>query len=148
MARGNKANRDAYRSIPAEVKEMLRFLHPAIQHMPKIERVDGVGAVLRKTAYELIEEYGMSYYARDPKVKAEHALAMVGKFATLQAAFEVSCLLGVMKDGFKLSIAMRMERIQEGVMKWKNSQSAQRQESGTGTPSDQGDGGQPASDSG
>ena len=42
---------------------------------------------------------------------------------------------------------MRMERIQEGVMKWKNSQSAQRQEPGTGTPSAE-DGGQPASDSG
>lgn len=51
MARGNKAKRDAFVSIPAEVKEMLRHLHPAIQHMPKPERMDGVGAEMRHAAY-------------------------------------------------------------------------------------------------
>ena len=146
MARGNKAHRDAYVSIPAEVKEMLRFLHPAIQHMPKIERIDGVGAELRRAAYAILREYHIAYYCRE--AKAEHIRQMVGWFGHLQAAFEVACQLGVLKDGFKLSIAMRMERIEEGVMKWKNSQSAQRQESGTRTPSDEGDGGQPARDKG
>ena len=43
--------------------------------------------------------------------------------------------MGTMKDGFKLQIAMRMERIEEGIMRWKNAQSAQRQEPGRSTPS-------------
>lgn len=145
MARGNKAKRDAFVSIPAEVKEMLRFLHPAIQNMPKIERVDGVGAEMRKAAYALLREYHIAYFCKEGKV--EHIRKMVGWFGHLQAAFEVACMLGVLKDGFKLSIAMRMERIEEGVMKWKNAQSAQRQESGTGTPPG-GGGGQPARDEG
>jgi len=61
-------------------------------------------------------------------VRIEHIQQMVGWYGHLQAAFEVACLLGVLKDGFKLQIAMRMERIEEGIMKWKNAQSAQRQE--------------------
>ena len=145
MARGNKARRDAYVSIPAEVKEMLRILHPAIQHMPKIERIDGVGAEMRKAAYAILREYHIAYFCKDGK--EEHVRKMVGWFGHLQAAFEVACQMGVMKDGFKLSIAMRMERIEEGVMKWNNSQSTRRQESGTGTPPNMG-GGQPARDQG
>lgn len=107
---------------------MLRYLHPALQHMDKGERYDGVGAPLRRFAYAIIEEYYMSYYAKDPEVKARHVLAMAGKFGAFQAAFEVSCQMGVMKDEFKLPISERMERIEEGVRKWNNSkQSAQRQ---------------------
>lgn len=145
MARGNKAHRDAFVSIPAEVKEMLRHLHPAIQHMPKIERVDGAGAEMRKAAYAIIREYHIAYHCRE--ARTEHIQQMIGWYGHLQSAFEVACLMGTMKDGFKLQIAMRMERIEEGIMRWKNAQSAQRQESGTSTPST-GDGGQPASESG
>ena len=126
MARGNKAQRDAFVSIPAEVKEMLRHLHPAIQHMPKPERMDGVGAEMRHAAYAILREYHIAYHCKD--VRIEHIQQMVGWYGHLQAAFEVACLLGVLKDGFKLQIAMRMERIEEGIMKWKNAQSAQRQE--------------------
>ena len=126
MARGNKAQRDAFVSIPAEVKEMLRHLHPAIQHMPKTERIDGAGAEMRRAAYAIIREYHIAYHCKD--VRTEHIRQMVGWYGQLQAAFEIACLLGVLKDCYKLSIAMRMERIEEGIMKWKNAQSAQRQE--------------------
>jgi hypothetical protein len=126
MARGNKANRDAFISIPAEVKELLRHLHPAIQHMPKIERMDGAGAEMRRAAYAIIREYHIAYFC--PEVRQEHIRQMIGWYGHLQAALEICCLQGVMRDEFKLPIAMRMARIEEGVMKWKNSQSAQRQE--------------------
>ena len=55
MARGNKAHRDAYISILAEVKEMMRHLHPALQKMNKTERIDGAGAEMRQKIYAAAE---------------------------------------------------------------------------------------------
>ena len=129
MARGNKAHRDAYVSIPAEAKEMLRYIIPAVQHMPKADRVDGVGAELKRAAFAIIREFHMAYYAVDPKVKADHVSQLVGWYGHLQAAVEIACLQGVLQDTYKLSIAMRMERIEEGILKWNNAQSALRQDS-------------------
>lgn len=94
--------------------------------MPKTERIDGAGAEMRRAAYTIIREYHIAYHCKD--VRTEHIRQMVGWYGQLQAAFEIACLLGVLEDRFKLSIAMRMERIEEGIMKWKNAQSAQRQE--------------------
>lgn len=126
MSRGNRANRNAFISIPAEVKELLRHLHPAIQHMPKGERYDGIGAELKRAAYAILRCYHTAYFC--PALRMEKIGEMVGWYGHLQAAFELSCLEGVMRDEFKLPIAMRMERIEEGTMKWNNSQPAQRQE--------------------
>lgn len=64
MARGNKAQRDAFVSIPAEVKEMLRHLHPAFQRMPFTERIDGAGAEMRRAAYAIIREYYVAYHCK------------------------------------------------------------------------------------
>ena len=126
MARGNKASRDAFVSIPAEVKEMLRHLHPAVQHMPKCERYDGVGAELKRAAYAILRCYHTAYFC--PALRMEKIGEMIGWYGHLQAALEIACQEGVMRDEFKLPIAMRMQRIEEGVMKWNNSQPAQRQE--------------------
>ena len=112
---------------------MLRFVHPAIQRMPKIERIDGVGAEMRRAAYAILREYHIAYHS--PEVRVEHIRQMIGWYGHLQAAFEIACLMGVLEDGFKLPIAMRMERIEEGVMKWKHAQSAQRQEQSQRTQS-------------
>lgn len=138
MARGNKAHRDAYLSIEAEAKEMLRHLHPAIQKMAKVERIDGVGAELKRAAYAIIREYHMAYFC--PESRIEHIHQLIGWYGHLQAAFEISCQNGQMQDDFKLPIAMRMERIEEGIKKWHNSQSAQRQEHGQGTNGKEGHG--------
>ncbi len=129
MARGNKAQRDPFVDIPAEAKEMLRHIHPAVQHMPKAERMDGAGAELKRAAYAIIREYYMAYYAPSRKVKGEHILQMVGWYGHLQAALEIACRQGVLMDRFRLPIAERMERIEEGILKWNSSMSAQRQES-------------------
>ena len=105
MARGNKANRDAFVSIPAEVKEMLRYVIPAVQQMPKIDRIDGAGAEMRKASFSIIREFYMAYYARTPEKKAEHVLEMFGWYGHFIAAFEVAIRQGILKDGFKLPTA-------------------------------------------
>ncbi len=119
------------------MKEMLRNLHPAIQRMPKIERIDGAGAEMRRAAYAVLREYHIAYFCKDKGAKTDHILQMIGWYGHLQAAFEIACLLGVLEDRFKLPIAMRMERIEEGIRKWNNAQSAQRQEHGHCTASEE-----------
>lgn len=131
MARGNKAHRDAYISILAEVKEMMRHLHPALQKMNKTERIDGSGSEMRRAAYAIIREYYMAYYC--PETRKRHVEQLIGEYGVLVSAFEICCRQGTMEDGFKLPIAMRMERIEEGIKKWNNAMSAQRQERGQGT---------------
>ena len=110
---------------------MLRFIHPALQRMPKIERIDGAGAEMKRAAYAIIREYYIAYYC--PSRRAEHIGEMIGWYGHLQSALEICCQQGILRDEFKLPIAMRMERIEEGIMKWNNSQSAQRQERDQGT---------------
>ena len=131
MARGNKAHRDAYISILAEVKEMMRHLHPALQKMNKTERIDGAGAEMRRAAYAIIREYYIAYHC--PETRKQHVEQLIGEYGVHISAFEICCRQGTMEGGFKLPIAMRMERIEEGIKKWNNAMSAQRQEHGQGT---------------
>lgn len=140
MARSNKANRDAFVSIPAEVKEMLRHVIPAVQQMPKIDRIDGAGGEMKRAAFGIIEEFYMAWYAQDPKVKTDHLLAMSGKYGCFVAAFEIAVRQGILKDGFKLPIAMRLERIEEGVRKWRLSMSKSASGAGPVHPGDPGGG--------
>ena len=123
---------------------MLRHIYPAIQHMPKGERMDGVGADLKRAALAIIREYYMAYYAQDPETKAAHILEMVGWFGYLQAVVEIACKQGILLARFRLPIAERMERIEEGVIKWNSSTSARRQDpaNAPGGPSPSGAAGQ------
>lgn len=118
MARGNKAHRDAFVSIPAETKQMLRHVIPAVQRMPKIDRVDGAGGVMRRAAWGILFEYHIAY--RCPSSRDEHIEQMIGHFGVFKEALEIACLQGILRDEFKLNIAMRLERIEEGIMKWYN----------------------------
>lgn len=143
MARGNKANRDAFLSIEAEAKELLRHLHPALQRMNKIDRMDGAGAEMRRAAYAIIREFHIAYFCKD--ARDEHIRQMIGWYGHLQAALEISCQQGILAEGFKLPIAMRMERIEEGIRKWYNSRHTQRQARDQCTRPEA-DGGGPAGD--
>lgn len=118
MARGNKAHRDEFVSIPAETKQMLRHVIPAIQHMPKADRVSGAGAMLREAALGILTEYHIAY--RCPPERDRHIERMIGYYGVFCDAFEIACLQGIMRDEFKLNIAQRLERIEEGIMKWYN----------------------------
>ena len=41
---------------------MLRHIYPAIQHMPKGERMDGVGADLKRAALAIIREEATDFF--------------------------------------------------------------------------------------
>ena len=130
--RSGKARRNDFIDIIAEVKQMLRHLHPCIQQMPKIERMDGAGAEMRRAAYAIVRCYYTAYHCPEARLLATQQL--VGWYGHLEVAFEQALLQGIVKEQFKLPIAERMERIERGVLMWHRSQqSAQRQERSEGT---------------
>lgn len=124
---GNKARRDAFIDILVETKEMLRYLHPALLRVQRDERREGAPAMMKKAAYAIISEYHIAHTVTDVESKTHHIEQMIGAYGVLQSAFEVSILQGLFPDGFKLPIAERMARIEEGIRKWYNAQSSQRQ---------------------
>ena len=54
--RGNKAKRDKD-SILAEAKNLLFILYPAIQRMPKIERIEGAPVEMKRAAIGIIQSF-------------------------------------------------------------------------------------------
>lgn len=115
--RSNKANRSK-ESILADVKNLLFVLHPAMQQMPKIERIDGAPQMMKAACYDLIGHYTVA--REDPEVRIEYIRAMWADFGKILAAFELCVQCGFFTDKVALRIAEQIERIQEGIRKWRN----------------------------
>ena len=124
--RGNKAKRDKG-SILADVKNLLLILYPAIQRMPKIERMEGAPQEMKRACYEIIDHYTVAKEC--PEVRREHIRMMVGAFGKLLTAFDLCIEFGLLTGSAQLRMAIQLERIEEGVRKWNNaSRSAMSQE--------------------
>ena len=124
----NKAKKDKM-SILADAKELLRVLLPAMQRLPKIERIEGAPVEMKRAAFELIADFHIAHAC--PECREEYIRRMIGRYGVLQAAFELAILAGLFTDGERLGIAMAMERIEEGVGRWHNAlRSAPRQDRG------------------
>ncbi len=115
--RGNKATRDKD-SILANVKNMLRVLIPAVQAMPKIERMEGAPHEMKLACCNIIRYFSIAKEA--PEVRLENIHKMIGEFGVLLANFELCIVSGLMTEKVSLSIAEQMERIEEGIKKWRN----------------------------
>ena len=127
--RGAKAKRDKD-SILADVKNLLLVLHPAIQQMPKIERIDGAPQDMKAACYNIIRHFTIA--KENPEARIDHIRAMFGEFGVLLAAFDICIQFGLLTGSAQLKIAMQLERIEEGVRKWRNAtrspKSQERQE--------------------
>lgn len=127
--RGHKAHNDKD-SILADVKNLLHILYPAIQRMPKIERIEGTPVEMKKAAQNIIRHFSIAKECQE--VRQERIREMFGEFGILLANFELCIVQGLLTDKDKLSIAMQLERIGEGVRKWRNAtRSLKRQEQQT-----------------
>ena len=63
------------------------------------------------------------------EVRQEHIREMFGEFGILLANFEICIAQGLLTDSDKLRISVQLERIEDGVRKWRNaSRSLKRQE--------------------
>ena len=124
--RSNKARNDKD-SILADAKNLLRVLYPAIQRMPKIERIEGAPVEMKRAVQNIIRDFSIAKECQE--VRQEHIRKMIGEFGILLANFELCIAQGLLTDSDKLRIAVQLERIEEGVRKWRNaSRSLKRQE--------------------
>lgn len=115
--RGNKAKRDKD-SILADTKNLLKILHPIIQPMPKIERIEGAPVEMKNACYNIIRYFNQAKECQE--VRQENIRRMFGEFGVLLAAFELCISYGLIKEHDRLAIAVQLERIEEGVRKWRN----------------------------
>ncbi len=124
--RGNKARNDKG-SILVDAKNLLRTLYPAIQRCPKIERIEGAPAEMRRATIGIIRHFNIAKECQE--VRMQHIQEMFGEFGILLAAFDLCIVEGLFTDKVKLEIAITMRRIEEGIKKWRNaSRSLSRQE--------------------
>ena len=124
--RNNKAKNDKD-SILADAKNLLFILRPAIQRMPKIERIEGSPVEMKKSVINIIRHFSIAKECQE--VRETEIRHMIGEFGILLATFELCVAQGLLTDKDKLRIAVQLERIEEGVRKWRNaSRSLKRQE--------------------
>ena len=124
--RGNKAKNDKD-SILADAKNLLYILYPAVQRMPKIERIEGAPQEMKRALHNIIRHFSVAKECQE--VRHERIREMFGEFGILLANFELCISYGLLTDADKLKIAVQLERIEEGVRKWRNAtRSINRQE--------------------
>lgn len=127
--RSNKAKKDKD-SILADVKNLLYILHPAMQRMPKIERIEGAPIEMKHACYDLIRHFTVALECQEVRLPYIHK--MFADFGVILASFELAIQFGLFTDSDKLRIAIQLERIEEGIRKWRNAsrslKSQERQE--------------------
>ena len=124
--RGHKAHNDKD-SILADAKNLLYILYPAIQRMPKIERIEGAPVEMKRAVQNIVRHFAIAKECQE--VRQEHIREMIGEFGILLANFELCIAQGLLTDSDKLRVAVQLERIEEGVRKWRNAaRSLKRQE--------------------
>jgi hypothetical protein len=133
--RGNNAKRDKD-SILADTKNLLYILYGCIQRMPKIERIEGAPVEMKRACYDLIRHFTVAIECQEVRLVNIHQ--MFGEFGTLLASFDLCIQFGLFTDSEKLRIATQLERIEEGIRKWRNAtrslRSQERQEVADTTP--------------
>lgn len=124
--RGNKAKRDKD-SILADTKNLLYILYGCIQRMPKIERIEGAPMEMKRAANGIIESFSIAKECPDVRLQEIHK--MFGHYGRLLANFDLCIVQGLMTDSDKVRVATLLERIDEGIKRWRNaSRTLSRQE--------------------
>ncbi len=134
----NKARNDKG-SILVDVENMLDIFEPAFMRMPKIRRIHGAAVRMEDAAYDIIHYFTIAYEMgpSEAKEKRYYVSQMLGAFGRMQSCFKRLMKIRldsqkksdgdskhemyVFSDSVKLSIAMCMERIEEGIIKWRKS---------------------------
>ena len=124
--RGNKAKRDKD-SILADTKNLLYILNGCIQRMPKIERIEGAPMEMKRSANGIIESFSVAKEC--PEVRLQEIHKMFGHYGRLLANFDLCIVQGLMTDSDKVRVATLLERIDDGIKRWRNaSRTLSRQE--------------------
>lgn len=124
--RSNKARKDKD-SILADTKNLLYVLYSCIQRMPKIERIEGAPMEMKRAATGIVSSFSIAKEC--PEVRLQEIHKMIGYYGSLLASFDLCIAYGLLTDKDKIQIAVLLERIEEGIKKWRNaSRTLNRQE--------------------
>ena len=115
--RGNKAKKDKG-SILADAKNLLYVLYGCIQRMPKIERIEGAPVEMKRAAAGIVQSFTIAKEC--PEVRLQEIHKMFGYYGLLLAAFDLCIVQGLLVDKDKVTIAGLLERMSEGIKKWRN----------------------------
>lgn len=143
-ARNNKG------SILIDVENLLDVFEPCFMRMPKIRRIHGAAVRMEDAAYDLLHYYHIAYEMGPDEAREKRNCIeqMIGAYGRMQSCFkrlmkvdidtqkrsnpENKGEMSLFSDTAKLAIAMSMERIEEGIKKWRNAtrspKSQERQE--------------------
>ena len=98
--------------------------------MPKIERIEGSPTEMKRACYDLIRHFTVAMECQEVRLHYIHK--MISDFGVVLASFELCIQFGLFVDSDKLHIAIKLERIEEGIKKWRNAtrslRSQERQE--------------------
>lgn len=120
-----KAKRDKL-SILASAKGFLSVLLPAMQKVPKIERMDGAVHEMKLSAFDIISHFTTAYNC--PEARLENIQLMFGDYGRMLSCFEIANLQNVLTDNVKFELSIQLSKIEEGIVKWHNAvQTLQRQ---------------------
>lgn len=115
----SKSGSNVKMQILVDAKKLLSYLLPALQRMPKIERIEGAGQEMKKASFAIISDFTVAYFCQE--YRTHYLRKLFGDYALLQVSFEIALSQGIIEEKFKLPIAECMEKIDNGIRKWYNS---------------------------
>ena len=115
--RGNRARRDKD-SILADAKNLMFVLYGCIQRMPKIERIEGAPVEMKHATIAIIKSFTIAKEC--PEVRLREIHKMFGEYGCLIASFDICIVEGLLTDSDKLRIAGILERMDEGIKRWRS----------------------------
>lgn len=134
----NKARNDKG-SILVDVENLLDVFEPAFMRIPKIRRIHGAAVRMEDAAYDIITYFTIAYEmtADEAVEKKRYISLMLGAFGRMQSCFkrlmkvdidtqksslpDVKSMPCLFSDKTKFAIAISMDKIEEGIIKWRNS---------------------------
>lgn len=134
----NKARNDKG-SILVDVEALLDVFEPAFMLMPKVRRLHGAAVRMEDAAYDIIDFFTVAYEMGPDEAKEKKRIVnrMLGAYGRMQSCFkrlvkidintqkvssdESKGKMGMFSDHTKLEIAKCMEKIEEGIVKWRKS---------------------------
>ena len=139
----NKAKNDKG-SILVDVEAMLDVFEPCFMRMPKIRRLHGAAVRMEDAAYDIIHYFSIAYEMGNDEAQEKRYIIsqMLGAFGRMQSCFKRLMKVDIQtqkisnpnakgqmclfSDSAKLAIAKHMEKIEEGIIKWRSSVKASR----------------------
>lgn len=116
-SRGNGAQNDKD-SILVEAKNLLKTLHYFMPNITVTQRREGAYHEMKMATLDLIKMFCKA--RSNPEMRQMYIDDMIGDMGVTDAMFDECIQLGVLTDKMKLKIARHMDRMDEGIKRWRN----------------------------